>query len=213
MNTIAPQLTTHGAGVRAQPCLVWRFDAPQRCIASAPVGGGSGTARWVINAQVDTDYRRTDLDAHIAAIAADCDCAGRGLGLLTAARVGAWQRGADEGAVADATVGVSWPIWAAAPPVPATGATRPGTINIVVQVPVCLSAAALVGAVITVTEAKTQALLEAGVPGTGTASDAVCILCPQQGPAEAFAGPRAPWGARIARAVHSAVRAGLEAKP
>lgn len=78
--------------------------------------------------------------------------------------------------------------------------------------PVCLSAAALVGAVITVTEAKTQALLEAGVPGTGTASDAVCILCPQQGPAEPFAGPRAPWGARIARAVHSAVRAGLAAK-
>jgi len=213
VSAIAPQLTTHGTGTAAQPCLVWRFDSAQRCIASAPVGGGIGTTRWVINAQVDKDYRRTDLGAHMDAIAADCDCAGRGVGLLTAARVGAWQRAVDDGVVADATVGVTLPIWAAAASVPTVGAAPPGTINIVVQVPVRLSEAALVGAVITVTEAKTQALLEAGVPGTGTASDAVCILCSPLGPAAAFAGPRAPWGARIARAVHGAVRAGLNARP
>lgn len=213
MSAIAPQLTTYDTGAAQQPCLVWRFDSPQRCIATAAVGGGIGTTHWVINAQVGKDYRRTDLDVHMAAIAADCDCAGRGVGLLTAARVGAWQRGVDDTVVADATVGVTLPIWAAAPTVPTVGATPPGTINIVVQVPVRLSEAALVGAIITVTEAKTQALLEAGVPGTGTASDAVCILCPPQGPAEAFAGPRALWGARIARAVHGAVRAGLGARP
>lgn len=211
MSAVRPQLTSYGRGAGEQPCLVWRFDSPRRFIASAAVGGGLGATGWVINAQVDKDFRRTDLDAHLGAIAADCDCAGAGVGLLTAARVGAWQRGAEDAVVADATVGVTLPTWAAAPPETATDAPAPGTINLVVQVPVRLSEAALVGAVITVTEAKTQALLEAGVPGTGTASDAVCILCPLHGPAEAFAGPRALWGARIARAVHGAVRAGLRA--
>jgi adenosylcobinamide amidohydrolase len=85
---------------------------------------------------------------------------------------------------------------------------RPGTINIIVSVPVPLGDAAYVNAVVTATEAKTQALLEAGIRATGTASDAVCIAAPMAGEPEDFAGPRSLWGARIARAVHSAVHAG-----
>ncbi|MEU5878998.1 adenosylcobinamide amidohydrolase [Spirillospora sp. NPDC047279] len=92
------------------------------------------------------------------------------------------------------------------------GASTPGTVNIVVAVPVALTDAALVNAVMTATEAKTQALLEAGYPCTGTASDAVCVAALERpgpaGAAEPFAGPRSVWGARIARAVHSAVHAG-----
>jgi adenosylcobinamide amidohydrolase len=95
-----------------------------------------------------------------------------------------------------------------APPRPAP--PRPGTINIVVAVPVALSDAALVNAVVTATEAKTQALLEAGYPCTGTASDAICVAASTSGEQEPFAGPRSTWGARIARAVHAAVRAGAE---
>jgi adenosylcobinamide amidohydrolase len=82
---------------------------------------------------------------------------------------------------------------------------RPGTINIVVAVPVAFCDAALVNAVMTVTEAKTQALIEAGFPCTGTASDAVCVAVRDEGPQELFGGPRSTWGARIARAVHRAV--------
>ncbi|MFC6882098.1 adenosylcobinamide amidohydrolase [Actinomadura yumaensis] len=84
----------------------------------------------------------------------------------------------------------------------------PGTVNIVVNVPVALTDGALVNAVVTATEAKTQALLEAGYPCTGTASDAVCIAVRTDGDAEPFAGPRSEWGARIARAVHAAVYEG-----
>ena len=68
-----------------------------------------------------------------------------------------------------------------------------------------LSDAALLNALCTATEAKAQALFETGVPGTGTASDALAILCPADGPAHRFGGPRSTWGARLARAVHSAV--------
>ncbi|WP_067128846.1 adenosylcobinamide amidohydrolase [Microtetraspora malaysiensis] len=106
-----------------------------------------------------------------------------------------------------------------------SGLPTPGTINIVVAVPVAFTDAALVNAVMTVTEAKTQALVEAGFPGTGTASDAVCVAVRDHGTGdgpgtgraawhgaeagpELFGGPRSIWGARIARAVHRAVLAG-----
>ncbi len=88
-------------------------------------------------------------------------------------------------------------------------APAPGTINILVVVPVAMSDAALVNAVMTVTEAKTQALAETGFPGTGTASDAVCVAVRRDGPEEIFGGPRSEWGARIARAVHAAVLDGV----
>ena len=80
-----------------------------------------------------------------------------------------------------------------------------GTVNIVAVLSRRLSPAALVNAVMTVTEAKSQALWEAGFAGTGTPSDAVAVLCPAAGPAEAFAGPRSRWGSRLARAAHRAV--------
>ncbi|MGD0933686.1 MAG: adenosylcobinamide amidohydrolase, partial [Streptosporangiaceae bacterium] len=81
-------------------------------------------------------------------------------------------------------------------------------INIVVSVPVPLRDAAFVNAVVTATEAKTQAVLDAGFACTGTASDAVCVAAPAGAPGEDFAGPRSLWGGRIARAVHAAVYAG-----
>jgi len=194
--------------LHSPPLLAWRLPAPRLALSSAPVGGGLAQVGWVLNAQVPADYARTDLAAHVAELAARHGLAGPGCGLLTAARVADWRRGADDGVTADATVGVTRPTWAADAN-DAISPWHPGTINIVIQLPVRLSAAALVGAVVTATEAKAQALREAGVPGTGTASDAVCVLCPTDGLAEPFAGPRALWGARLARAVHAAVRAGL----
>lgn len=92
--------------------------------------------------------------------------------------------------------------------VPDRAGWSPGTVNIVVNVPVALTDGALVNAVVTATEAKTQALLEAGYPCTGTASDAICVAVRTDGDAEPFAGPRSEWGARIARAVHAAVYEG-----
>jgi adenosylcobinamide amidohydrolase len=42
----------------------------------------------------------------------------------------------------------------------------------------------------TATEAKTQAVMEAGFRATGTASDAICVAAPVAGGPEDFAGPR-----------------------
>ncbi|HVU91580.1 MAG TPA: adenosylcobinamide amidohydrolase [Jatrophihabitans sp.] len=202
---MTPELIEDG---RAFPLLAWRFAGEVTAASTAAVGGGLGERRWVINAQVAKDYRRHDLAAHGAELAALAGLSGAGVVMFTAADVRAVRSAAEHGVRADATVGVTLPTWAAAADDP-VAVPAPGTINVVVQLPVRLTASALLNALCTATEAKSQALFEAGVPGTGTASDAVTVVCPVAGPAEEFAGPRSVWGARLARAVHAAVRDGV----
>jgi adenosylcobinamide hydrolase len=205
---VVPELASHATCDRERPVLVWRFDEPLRAASTANVGGGLGERGWVLNAQVPMGYDRVDLDAHVADIADGLGCAGPGVGLLTAAALEPWGMVAGDDVACSATVGVSKPTWAADVD-DAVSAWQPGTINIVVELPVRLTDAALLNALVTATEAKSQALFERGVPGTGTASDAVCVLCPTSGPAELFAGPRSMWGSRIGRNVHAAVLEGL----
>lgn len=207
-----PALSQHaddGAGNPA-PVLVWRFAVPMLAISSGVLGGGITRCHWVINAHVAKNYDRSDPEQHLREIAAGLDLAGDGVGLMTAARVERMTSADDDEVHCDATVGLSYPTWAAAPD--STGIPsarwRPGTVNLVCTLPVRLSPSALVNAVITATEAKTQALIEAGMPGTGTASDAIAVACATDGPAEPYGGPRSVWGARLARAVHAAVAAG-----
>jgi adenosylcobinamide amidohydrolase len=194
------------------PVAVWRAGPGCRMIASGVAGGGIGERAWVLNAQVPGAYDRMDPAEHIAELAARVGLAGAGVGLLTAASVTDVVEREDEGVRVAATVGLRVPTWAAVPrgtvDREVSPVWRPGTINIIVSVPVPLGDAAYVNAVITATEAKTQALLEAGIQATGTASDAICIAAPTRGEPEDFAGPRSLWGARIARAVHAAVHAG-----
>jgi adenosylcobinamide hydrolase len=198
-------------GSRDLPVLVWKFPAAMRAIASAPHGGGLGVRRWVLNAQVPASYGRRDPDHHLHKLAVSLGLAGRGIGMLTAAAVRQARSGCDGGVEVLATVGLGHPILAAAPEEAGAAHLVAGTINVVAVVPERLSDAALVNAVTTVTEAKTQGLLDAGVRGTGTATDAVCILCPDDGRASSFGGPRSTWGSRLARAVHAAVLAGARA--
>jgi adenosylcobinamide amidohydrolase len=201
-----PELARHTQD-NGRSALSWTPAAPVRAIATTVLGGGIGERAWVLNAEVELDYHHGDPTAHAAAIAAELGMpAGDGIGFLTAARVQEVATAVDGGARCDATVGISVPTWAAADD-GAWSQWVPGTINLVCWVPAPLSDAALVNAVITVTEAKTQALLDAGVPGTGTASDAVAICCPLGG-TEPYGGPRSVWGARLARAVHAAVAEG-----
>ncbi len=186
--------------------LVWRFDAPAHVISSAPFGGGTGLRSWVLNAHVRSDYSRTDPDAHVGEIASALGLTGEGTGMLTAADVRAVRHASDAGVDVSAAVGISMPTWAAAPD--DRNVQLVGTINVVAWLPVALSSAALVNAVTTVAEAKAQALFDAGIDGTGTATDAVVIACASGGATEPFGGPRSTWGARLARATHAAVLAG-----
>jgi len=223
-------------GDTGAPVLVWQFERRCRSLASAPFGGGLGLRSWIVNAQVAKNYARTDLDAHLGELAAQLGVSGPGVGLLTAASVTDYTSALVDGVRVDSTVGISEPAWAAPragawvarraepawaePPAEGTSAepaaehashtkTGVGTVNIVAQVPVRLSDAALVNAVITVTEAKSQAFAYSGVAGTGTVTDAVCVVCLPDGAPEPFAGPRSYWGERLAAAAHRTVVEGI----
>ncbi|MEU9798608.1 adenosylcobinamide amidohydrolase [Streptomyces sp. NPDC051000] len=201
-----PLLTRTEEG-RAWPMLLWVPGEGRRMISSAPLGGGIGERRWVLNAQVPHGYRRTDPDTHLAELAAGAGVSGPGVGLMTAADVTDHGGATDEGVHALASAGLGVRGWAAVPAPGLPGPREAGTINIVVSVPVAFSDAALVNAVATATEAKVQALRDAGVDASGTPTDAVCVAALEPSstrPAEPFAGPRSVWGARLARAVHQA---------
>lgn len=202
------QVRSRQEGGRQYPVLVWRSAAPMRMVASSPHGGGIGVRRWVVNAQVPAGYGRRDPDHHLARLGVSLGLPGRGVGMLTAADVRAMSAATDGGVEVAATVGLGHPTWAAAPDV-AGPVSLVGTVNLVIVLPERMSDAALVNAVATATEAKAQALWDSGVAGTGTATDAVCIACPDDGPPHAFGGPRSLWGARLARAVHAAVLGGI----
>jgi adenosylcobinamide amidohydrolase len=205
------------------PMALWYPGPGYRMISSGILGGGLGPREWVLNAQVAGGYDRTDPAPHLRELACGLGLSGPGVGLLTAAQVSDVVQREDGGVHAAATVGLSAPTWAAVParrpggpdhelaPVDRDVRPRPGTINVIVVVPVPLADAAFVNAVITAAEAKAQAVLDAGFAGTGTATDAICIAAPAEpggAPVQEFTGPRSPWGASIARAVHGAVHAG-----
>ncbi len=143
-------------------------------------------------------YFRDDPDAHLAEIAAALELPGPGVGLMTGVDVAERVIRTDAGVEAVATVGSRCTgVGRGARRRPAANAIKsvqPGTINVVVRVPVRLSEAALVNAVATVAEAKAQALWEIGVEATGTASDATCVSCAPDGPAEPYGGPRSDLG-------------------
>ncbi len=208
----------------AEPSLLFRLPAGAIAISSAPFGGGIGRRSWVLNAQVSKHYARDDPSQHLDELRRALGLTPAGVGLLTAAKVDRSTSALDDGVEVVATVGLSFPTWAAttgprgAVPIPhrddpadpvalrtAPGERAPGTINIVCWMPQRLAEAALVNAVMTVTEAKAQALGDADVPGTGTATDAVVVACPGTGDAADYGGPRSRWGGPLARAVHSAV--------
>jgi adenosylcobinamide amidohydrolase len=177
------------------------------------LGGGLTSARHWLNLQVRHDYARIDPEAHLIEVArANALDPTAVIGMLTAADVRAGVRRDRGPASAVATVGIGQPLAAAGRrprPLP-----RVGTINVFVVVRQPLSDAALVAAVQTATEAKAQALADAGVralnhhgPATGTATDAICVATPP-GAEVAFAGPATAIGAAIAHAVHGAVLSG-----
>ena len=197
--------------------LLATLPAPHRCLSSAVLGGGLVTARHWLNLQVPHDYARTDPAAHLVEVARahGLDPA-EVVGMLTAADVGAALDREHGPARAVATVGIGQPLAAAGRRPRAVAPV--GTINVLVRVDAPLDDGALVAAVQTATEAKAQALADAGIhalnhrgPATGTATDAVCVAAPPGGGVP-FAGPATPVGAAIAQAVHDAVLAGARVR-
>lgn len=200
-------------------------------LSSAPRGGGLTRARFILNHQVPANPigrspRRRECDwkepaRYLGRVAAAAGADGPTVGLMTAvplAKLVTTRRAAGdlwvEGLI---TVGVTNAVRAGEPPVasPRVRAAGPGTINLILLTNARLAASAMVCAVQVATEAKTAALLAAGVrswtgrPGaTGTGTDAVVVVS-GDGPSHRYSGTHTALGALIGRVVADGVRAGL----
>lgn len=189
--------------------LAWRLPGAIPAIASSALGGGIGPRSWVINATVAMSYDRDDPDAHLSDLAGRLDLHGPGVGLMTGVDVRSLTEFEEDGVRVWATVGLGNAVIAGIPSA-AVDSHGVGTINVVAYVPARLSDAALVNAVATIAEAKTQALRELGLEATGTSTDAICVLAADapDGPDERYGGPRSRWGRPLAWAAYQAILAG-----
>ena len=99
---------------------------------------------------------------------------------------------------------------------PAVETARVGTINLVCQVSVGLTEEALIEACALAAEARTAAVLAAGLrsplsarPATGTGTDCIVVAAPSAAHREPFAGKHTACGSAIGAAVFGAVGRGV----
>jgi adenosylcobinamide hydrolase len=204
--TIGPRL----AHVHSEAALV--------TLSSAVVGGGYGRARDILNVHVSDQYEGMP-DEDLAEVAADLGVEGPAIGLLTAAytefaRCAVESRG-DLTVAAVVSVGLSNTSSAGVTPPFDSGergdGPRPGTINVILLVDGALTPAAMVNAVITVTEAKSMTLAEwdvktpEGDAASGTSTDTVVVACSGRGEELEYAGPATTVGWLAGRTVRAAM--------
>jgi adenosylcobinamide hydrolase len=196
--------------------VVVRAERPLRAVSSALVGGGLVEARSIVNLHVPKGFRCEDGESGLEDFARRRAIARPFVGLLTGALTENAERVTERhgglAACAIVTVGLSNRSVAGRS---AMAVWQPTTINTIVVVDAEPEAAALVNLVITATEAKALALAEAGVRSvdggfvTGTSTDAVVVAATDRGPRCRFGGPVSELGWVVARAVKSALDAGV----
>lgn len=189
---------------------------PLTVLSSAFVRGGLAQARAIVNLHVPKDLGESGADGLLDRFVERRGIRGPWVGLLTSA----WTEKAEiaeetargVNALAVVTVGLSNRVAAGA--TPAT-VWAPSTINAIVVVDGAPDPAALVNAVITVTEVKTALLAAAdvrcadGQVASGTSTDAVVVAATGRGARRRFGGPVSDLGWVVARAARSALGAGI----
>ncbi|MFC1975972.1 adenosylcobinamide amidohydrolase [Chloroflexota bacterium] len=196
--------------------IMLQSEHPLNILSSAVVGGGMTRARCIINRHVDKTYNHPDPQRDLQDFAGEYGIEEPFVGLMTAAYLDdartATLREQNMTVTAVVTAGLSNPTAAGlSPPV----VLSPGTINTILLVDANLTSAAMVNAVITATEAKTDILLNRGVstpeghPATGTSTDAVVVACTGWGEPLPYAGPATLAGWLIGRSVRQALSQAL----
>ncbi len=189
---------------------------PLTVLSSAFVRGGFTAARAILNLHVRKNLPEEAADGLLPRFAERRGIRGPWVGLLTSA----WTEKAEVAeaagsgltALAVVTVGLGNRVAAGATPV---AVWAPSTINAIVVVDGAPEAAALVNAVMTVTEVKTALLAAADVRcddggvASGTSTDAVVVAATERGPHRRFGGPISDFGWVVARAARTALEAGI----
>jgi iron complex transport system ATP-binding protein len=214
---VRPAQTIDGVTIEVDAeAVVICAERPLRAVSSAIVGGGLIDVRAIVNLHVARNFRCADSEEQLAAFARRRSIPSPFVGLLTGAATDKAEVTAEhrDGLSASAVVTVGLSNRSAAGR-SAQAMWRPSTINTIVVVDAEPEDAALVNLVITATEAKALALAEAGISAleggfvTGTSSDAVVVAATGRGPRCRFGGPVSDLGWLVARAVKSALDAGV----
>jgi len=205
-----------GASLNAEALLISSREL-LTVLSSSLVGGGLIQARHILNVHVPKDYDYPDPAQDLLSFAQENGVRGAFIGMMTAAHLEKTRLAVEQyqglTVCAILTAGLSNACSAGiTPPAP----YRPGTINIILLVDNRLSVAALVNAVITVTEAKCDSLRRLGrsTPdgelATGTSTDTIAIAATERGTPLPYAGPATTVGWLIARAVRRSLEEALQ---
>ena len=184
-----------------------------RVVSSAVVGGEVDETRHILNMHVHKGYRSERPADDLLACAHALGIRENFVGMMTAAKLERARCVVEQsGGLTVAvliTLGLTNPMAAG---VSEPGLLEIGTINLIVLMDADLSAAALINAVMTATEAKTLALIDGGArtrdggPATGTSTDAIAVACTGRGEPVRYAGTATEIGYRLGRAVRRGVQ-------
>ena len=187
-----------------------RFPQKMRVLASTLRNGGFAETDTILMMQVERGYDCDDPEADMASKLSLLGLDEHTVGFMTAADIRKVITVAEVeyhgvNSMAVVTAGVVNAVMAGEliPDSIIRKLTKPGTINIVAAVDVPLEGAGCANAIITTTEAKSAAMFDRGIRGTGTTSDAVAIVSPL-GKGTKYAGTATDVGIAIARAVRKA---------
>ncbi len=187
-----------------------RFPHKMKVLSSTIRNGGFTETDTILMMQVERGYDRNDPEADMASKISLLGLEEHTVGFMTAAEIYkalivAEERYHGVHAIAIVTAGVVNAVMAGEllPDTIVRKLTKPGTINIIAVVDVPLECAGSANAIITITEAKSAAMFDRGIRGTGTTSDAVAIVSPL-GEGTKYAGTATDVGIAIARAVRKA---------
>lgn len=192
-----------------------RLPRSMRTMASTILNGGVGNADSVLMLQVPMHYDHGDPIAHMRELLAELEMPQKTVCFMTAAdlhRAFSVEEVVHNGtrAIAMVSAGISNAINAGESSREGMVPHRQvGTINIMVITDKPLDDCGLANAIMTVTEAKTAALRDHNVPGTGTTSDAVLIVCPSDGERCLWSGTGSDHGISMAMAVRRSVGASI----
>ena len=197
---------------RTAEVLVVHSQQPLTVLSSSVVGGGMVRVRYLLNRHVHRDYDCLDPVADLVAFARSQGISEAFVGQMTAVSLQKAQAiTLCTEALTVATVVTAGLSNATTPGLSAPVTLGPGTINMFLLIDACLTPAAMVNAVITATEVKTQVLLARGVrtpegyAATGTSTDAIAVASTGNGTPLASAGPVTLVGWLLGRCVRTAL--------
>jgi adenosylcobinamide hydrolase len=162
---------------------------------SSGVNGGRSSIASIINHQVQPDFNHKQPAEYLNCLADTLNIPGPFFGLLTAVSMDNLCISTDDYLTAFVTAGVTHP-----------SPFRIGTINIILVIKGALSEGAMVGAVITATEAKGLALLDLGFHFTGTTTDAIVVAYEKHPRYIEYSGTSTAFGEKIIKTVIRGVK-------